>query len=167
MTHLSKPTSVLLFFIFIHVSIFAQTVKSDKTALIEKIEAVLNRRGENKGWFNKSRMRIPVAGKASFKIRANNTVSTTTGRLRPLPAVPIPQGINATCFDTSLRLNYGKPGKWFAPAELTKTRDGNILIPGFEFDTSNYHFDAHLVKCTQQGDTIWSRLIKGGFGRFF
>jgi len=71
------------------------------------------------------------------------------------------------CQDTSLRLVYEKKnGVWFANDFITKTRDGNVLIPGFDWDPSTNITSGHLIKCTQQGDTLWSRSIQGGYNRF-
>ena len=65
------------------------------------------------------------------------------------------------CQDTSQRLVYEKSGGvWFANDFITKTRDGNVLIPGFDYDPYSGNTSAHLVKCTQQGDTLWSRSIE-------
>jgi hypothetical protein len=73
----------------------------------------------------------------------------------------------SVCADTSMRLMYRKDSAWFAPDYITKTRDGNILIPGFDFNTYAYETYAHLLKCTQQGDTLWSISIRGGISESF
>lgn len=88
----------------------------------------------------------------------------TPVKLRPSPVVI---GIKSTCYDTSLRLSYRKDTMWLANDFITKTRDGNILIPGFDFNPVTNHTDAHLIKCTQQGDTLWSKSIQGGFPKYF
>src|SRR6185437_14137463 len=67
------------------------------------------------------------------------------------------------CIDTSLRLVYRKDSSWFANDNITKTKDGNILIPGWDYNIYTREQDAHLVKCTQQGDTLWSISIQGGY----
>ena len=92
------------------------------------------------------------------------TLNGTPGKLRPSPVVT---RIKTTCFDTSLRLSYRKDTMWLANGFMTKTRDGNILIPGFDLNPVTNHSDAHLIKCTQQGDTLWSKSIQGGFPRYF
>lgn len=68
---------------------------------------------------------------------------------------------NVYCKDTSLRIVYTKgPGKNFSNDYITKTKDGNILIPGFDTDLRT---TGHLIKCTQRGDTLWSKTIAGGY----
>ena len=73
----------------------------------------------------------------------------------------------SVCADTSMRLVYRKDSLWFSNDYITKTRDGGILIPGFDFNTYTYETSAHLVKCTQQGDTLWSISIQGGYLNHF
>ncbi|MDN3657423.1 gliding motility-associated C-terminal domain-containing protein [Ferruginibacter paludis] len=101
----------------------------------------------------------PVNGTAQSVQKTNILLE----RYSHIPSVLSPGDEVSTCFDTSLRLNYSIAGKWFAPAQLTKTRDGNILISGFELATANHQTDAHLVKCNQLGDTLWSRRIRAGY----
>ncbi|MBC7421951.1 MAG: gliding motility-associated C-terminal domain-containing protein [Ferruginibacter sp.] len=71
------------------------------------------------------------------------------------------------CLDTSLRLTYDKGTVWLSNDPITKTRDGNILIPGFDYDAATNKTNAHLIKCNQRGDTIWSKSIEGGFAGLF
>jgi gliding motility-associated-like protein len=87
-----------------------------------------------------------------------------------------PRGLSANrqaqvkpeCQDTSLRLVFEKnKGIWFSNDFISKTKDGNVLIPGFDYDPSTAITSGHLVKCTQQGDTLWSRSIEGGYLNHF
>ena len=160
----SKSYLQLCLLLMIQTAAAAQTADTSRIGLIRQVAALQNIRSGNNGLLKNSNWKIPPYGRPSSIIAPfKNTNSKPIKLSRPIPSMNTPVGINTTCFDTSLLLGYSNGGKWFAPAQLTKTRDGNLLIPGFEYDTLSGQIDAHLIKCTQQGDTIWSRLIRGGF----
>lgn len=98
-----------------------------------------------------------------------HVTSGRTKAYKPLvvPSIPARSLSGGTCIDTSVRLVYRKDPVAFANDWITKTRDGNILIPGWEYNYQTFEAGPHLIKCTQQGDTIWSRLIKAGFPNRF
>ena len=143
--------------------IIAQVGDTCKINFLKKTETALDRRSGTGFLFRNSKLQIPIACKPALMPPTNTASARPMNMNRPVPQLNAPLDIKATCFDTSLRLGFSLAGKWLAPGQITKTRDGNVLIPGFEYDTTNYQINAHLIKCTQQGDTIWSRLIKGGF----
>jgi len=78
-------------------------------------------------------------------------------------SVPVERVSGAGCKDTSLRLVYHKMPNMTYPGFITKTHDGNILITGGDFNISKNQMTGHLLKVTQQGDTLWTRIIIGGY----
>src|SRR5688500_11947157 len=62
------------------------------------------------------------------------------------------------CIDTSVRLHYLEDSFHIVPHSITKTSDGNILIPGWRLKSyTPRYLNGHLVKVTPRGDTLWVR----------
>lgn len=71
------------------------------------------------------------------------------------------QSLGNNCIDTSVRLVYTRDSSLLYNGYITQTQDGNIIIPGIL--TTKQQNQPHILKCTPNGDTLWSRLINCGF----
>ncbi len=127
------------------------------------IDSLMNIRHIPHGWERSSGTRagdnIHPVNFPQQQLRPKSPSGQATGNLQ--------RTLSNSCADTSLRLTYRKDPLTFANDWITKTRDGNILIPGYEINDATNETAAHLIKCDQQGDTIWSRQIKGGYTNEF
>ncbi|PWT74934.1 MAG: hypothetical protein C5B59_09885 [Bacteroidetes bacterium] len=62
------------------------------------------------------------------------------------------------CVDTSRRLLLLEDSLAINANYITKTRDGNLLIPGYYYpDAGISHYTPYLIKCTPQGNILWSK----------
>jgi hypothetical protein len=62
------------------------------------------------------------------------------------------------CFDTTKRILWRDDTTYIFPYFNTKTRDGNILVPGgYDSFNGNYNSTPYLIKCTPTGNIIWSK----------
>src|SRR5258705_8753480 len=163
-----KPVSFFLCFVLvICFGSSAQKSPSRVSQLYRQADSLMSRRFKNT-LQPKSGIpftQAPYFKQQSFRVREAPVKRNMPNQKNILNSVETPAG--AVCMDTSMRLVYRKDSSWFANDYLTKTRDGNILIPGFDYNNFKSETDAHLVKCTQQGDTLWSISIQGGYHNYF
>src|SRR5690242_16584897 len=103
----------------------------------------------------------------SKSISTGQNPKRVTGLPEQILSLPLRQTLNVNCADTSMRLLYTNDTAWIAVDYLTKTKDGNILLPGWNYNNNTKVTDAHLIKCTQRGDTLWNICIKGGYYNSF
>lgn len=161
MACLSKLLTLLVtLFLFTPVITRAQS-SSPITKAPREADSIMNRRPQNylRDWRQNRRLPLNTVP-ASFKKIQQKGISNNFRKVLSTDKVA---GLNPQCQDTSQRLVFEKSGGvWFANDFITKTKDGNVLIPGFDYDPLSNLTSAHLVKCTQQGDTLWSRSIERG-----
>lgn len=153
--------------LFLHAEGMAQAPQPDLLKRYREMDSIGNGRPQN---LLRAQNRMPLTGTNSNYLQTvpfkNLTVNKNLTR-QILPS-SIEKNTNPVCMDTSARLVYKKDSTtWFSPDYLTKTKDGNILIPGFDYNWIVNHTDAHLLKVTQQGDTLWSKSIQGGYDKQF
>ncbi len=62
------------------------------------------------------------------------------------------------CLVTNQHLLFKEDTTAVTARFIAKTRDGNILIPGYYYPNNGvYYFMPYLVKCTKEGDILWSK----------
>jgi len=162
---LLKPGCFITCFIFFFCyEGIAQQAPTGILQVYKQSDSIMNRRPQN-AIERQERKIITTATnhQGNFK---RNSIKIQTSLAKIVPATP--EGVTgAACVDTSVRLVYRKDPLGFCNDFITKTRDGNILIPGWEYNPGSFGTSAHLIKCTQQGDTLWSKLIKCGDSSMF
>jgi len=166
MFHLSKLLTLLaVLFLLFPVSTRAQSTSAIPKALKEA-DSIMNRRPQSSLRDIYQNRQAPSFNRIPSSF-IKNRQRITGNNYQKVVTISKEATTKVQCQDTSLRLVYEKKnGVWFANDFITKTRDGNVLIPGFDWDPSTNITSGHLIKCTQQGDTLWSRSIQGGYNRF-
>lgn len=158
-----KPTILFILLICLHGNGEAQLTRGRTVPQADNIDSLMNIRPWNiilPGKIAATKAnKFPVFSNHPLKYPRRNEVSK-----RPrILSVPLERTTDAACKDTSLRLVYQKMPIMVYPDFITKTRDGNILITGADFDLSTNQTKGHLLKVTQQGDTLWTKSIVGGY----
>ncbi len=145
MAHLSKLVCFLLGLLFISgLACEAQKVSQGTKSLLQ-VDSIMSRRQQN----TPELIRPGFLFNNSFR-SFRKTAPTTVGSVyQKIISVQKTASITPECQDTSYRLVFEKSDAWFANDFITKTKDGNILIPGFDDYYSDHQINAHLVKCTQ------------------
>jgi gliding motility-associated-like protein len=164
MLSLVKRVSFFICFILLHCfGSSAQKVSSDVGQFYRRTDSIMSQRFKNRLQLNRGVpfIQSPYLPQQSFRgtqlpVKPNAFSQKNVSKIVGMPSGP-------ECIDTSMRLVFRKDSAWFTNDYITKTRDGNILIPGFDYNTYKREINGHLVKCTQQGDTLWSISIQGGY----
>lgn len=160
---LPKPTTFFVLFICLHFNSKAQLAPARIVQQYRRIDSLTNLRP----WDRIVRGKTPVIKANKFADLNNPTKNYPRRNEVKNPAhilsVPVERITGTTCKDTSLRLLYNKMPDLTYPNFITKTRDESILISGMDYNFSNNQTTGHLLKVTQQGDTLWTRSIVGGY----
>ena len=103
--------------------------------------------------------------KSNHRSIINNTNQFNKPEIGQVPPFRVSTFVNQTlsnnCIDTSIRLVYTRDSSLLYNDYITQTQDGNIIIPGLL--TTKQSTRPHLMKCTPNGDTLWSKLIYCGY----
>src|SRR5215469_1794126 len=71
---------------------------------------------------------------------------------------PIARDTNQICIDTTQRLLLREDTMAITAGFISKTADGNFLIPGYCYPNAGIYYNMpHLVKCTPAGSVLWSK----------
>jgi gliding motility-associated-like protein len=166
MFSLLKPVFFIACFFLFCFNANAQQASPDILQFYKKADSLMSRRFKNTLPATKS---VPFTQPSYFKRQSLRLPAVSKSNILPQKIITnsVDKPTGTACNDTSARLVYRKDSLWFANDYLTKTRDGNILIPGFELNVLKNQIDAHLLKVTQQGDTLWSKLMQVGYNKQF
>ena len=84
-------------------------------------------------------------------------VVNTLARQNRTPPLSLPADTSIVCTDTTLHLLLIEDTLAITAGHITKTRDGNILIPAYcHPDKGFYYTLPYLIKCTPAGKVVWS-----------
>ncbi|HVW60753.1 MAG TPA: hypothetical protein VHC48_11970, partial [Puia sp.] len=93
----------------------------------------------------------PIKGQVKGVEKPGRLIRTSA---RPLGA--------PSCIDTTAHILTTEAPDVLGVDFITKTRDGNVLAPGFRYSvTPPYYQSPYLVKYTPQGDIVWARSFDG------
>ena len=160
MLSLLKPISFFVCFVLLLCCAgSAQKSPPDILQLYRQADSSMSRKLQNMGTW---KVKKTLHDNKNHEENIKDSHAVLRNKYQVLSTIPEKLGGAASCIDTSVRLIYRKDPLGFGNDYITKTRDGNVLIPGWEVNAGGVGTYPHLIKCTQYGDTLWSRLIKCG-----
>ena len=152
-----------VYFIVVMLLCYAQSKgqqRYDLSTILRQRDSVMNSRLHNL-YPGKRYREVVKENKNRYSVPPKINYTRPVMRILPQYARQLSGNI---CADTSQRLLFRQDPMGFFNYRLTKTSDGNILMPGYESEYSYVGKKyAHIIKCTQQGDTLWSKRWSGGY----
>jgi gliding motility-associated-like protein len=78
--------------------------------------------------------------------------------LASIGPVPLAPDTPVICLNTTQHLLFHEDSSAVTAKFLAKTRDGNMLVPGYYYPNDGiYYFMPYLIKCTSEGNILWTK----------
>lgn len=160
---LPRLTYIVLLLLLLQHAGFAQKQTQNPFKTYREIDSLTNWRPWNRLPLDRKNLFATRPGIVDRDVFTKPVIRRRDNKPVEIKSMRIDRNTNVHCTDTSVRLVYRKDPDFCYNEFITKTRDGNILMPGADYYSSTHQTLGSLLKVTQQGDTIWTRKIVGGF----
>ena len=147
MLSLLKPISFFVCFVLLLCCAgSAQKSPPDILQLSRQADSSMSRKLQNMGTW---KVKKTLHDNKNHEENIKDSHAVLRNKYQVLSAIPEKLGGAASCIDTSVRLIYRKDPLGFGNDYITKTRDGNVLIPGWEVNAGGVGTYPHLIKCME------------------